>query len=61
MYFVDYLTKTRLDRAKELLVGSELKMQEIAVQVGYQPTYFNRIFKKMEGMTPKDFREHNKL
>lgn len=61
MYFVDYLTKTRLDRAKELLIGSELKMQEIAVQVGYQPTYFNRIFKKMEGMTPKDFREHNKL
>ncbi|BFT74163.1 transcriptional regulator YesS [Paenibacillus sp. P36] len=61
MYFVDYLTKTRLDQAKELLIGSELKMQEIAVQVGYQPTYFNRIFKKMEGMTPKDFREHNKL
>ncbi|MZQ86472.1 helix-turn-helix domain-containing protein [Paenibacillus sp. 5J-6] len=61
IYFVDYLTKTRLDRAKELLIGSELKMQEIAVQVGYQPTYFNRIFKKMAGMTPKDFREHNKL
>ncbi|MFE5319367.1 helix-turn-helix domain-containing protein [Paenibacillus sp. NPDC056579] len=61
MYFVDYLTKTRLDRAKELLIGSELKMQEIAIQVGYQPTYFNRIFKKMEGMTPKDFREQHKL
>ncbi|NOV04707.1 helix-turn-helix domain-containing protein [Paenibacillus planticolens] len=61
VYFVDYLTKTRLDRAKELLIGSELKMQEIAVQIGYQPTYFNRIFKKMEGMTPKDFREHHKL
>ncbi|MEK8129508.1 helix-turn-helix domain-containing protein [Paenibacillus filicis] len=61
LHFVDYLTKTRLDQAKELLVRSDLKMQEIAVQIGYQPTYFNRIFKKMEGMTPKDYRDRHKL
>ncbi|SFM08795.1 Helix-turn-helix domain-containing protein [Paenibacillus sp. 1_12] len=61
LHFVDYITKVRLDHAKHFLMHSDLKMQEIAVQIGYQPAYFNRIFKKMEGMTPKDFRELHKV
>jgi AraC-like DNA-binding protein len=55
--FIDYLTKVRMDKAKELLEGTDLKINAIAEQVGYQPTYFNRIFKKLEGLTPSAYRD----
>ncbi|WP_246246334.1 helix-turn-helix domain-containing protein [Paenibacillus lemnae] len=55
--FIDYLTELRVERAKELLRDSELKINTVAEQVGYQHSYFNRIFKKLEGMTPTRYRE----
>ncbi|MOA08594.1 HTH-type transcriptional regulator YesS [compost metagenome] len=55
--FIDYLTGLRLDKAKELLRDSSMKINDVAVQVGYQHSYFNRIFKKLEGMTPSRYRE----
>ncbi len=55
--FIDYLTGLRMDRAKELLRESGLKINDVAEQVGYQHSYFNRIFKKLEGMTPSRYRE----
>jgi len=55
--FIDYLTELRMEKAKELLRESELKINDVADQVGYQHSYFNRIFKKLEGMTPTRYRE----
>ncbi|THF83908.1 AraC family transcriptional regulator [Cohnella fermenti] len=55
--FIDYLTELRTDKAKELLRETELRINEIAELVGYQHSYFNRIFKKLEGMTPTHYRE----
>ncbi|WP_339850543.1 helix-turn-helix domain-containing protein [Paenibacillus sp. FSL W7-1088] len=55
--FVDYLTEIRLNRAKELLESTDVKINEIAEQVGYQASYFNRLFKKSEGTTPSRYRE----
>lgn len=55
--FIDYLTSLRMDKAKELLRESGLKINDVAEQVGYQHSYFNRIFKKQEGMTPSRYRE----
>lgn len=55
--FIDYLTELRMDKAKELLRETKLRISEVAEQVGYQHSYFNRIFKKMEGMTPTHYRE----
>lgn len=57
MTFVEYLTRLRLEKAKELLGGTSMKINEIAERVGYQGTYFNRIFKKVEGITPSQYRE----
>lgn len=57
MNFIDYLTQIRLNKSKELLTESDFKINEVAEQVGYQSTYFNRIFKKHEGMTPSRYRE----
>lgn len=58
--FIDYLTELRMEKAKELLRESELKIQAIAEQVGYQHSYFNRIFKKLEGVTPSHYRERSR-
>ncbi|MDU0202150.1 helix-turn-helix domain-containing protein [Paenibacillus sp. MAH-36] len=55
--FIDYLTQYRLTRAKQLLLDTDEKINDIAMQVGYQPPYFNRLFKKIEGMTPGQFRD----
>lgn len=55
--FIDYLTNLRIGQAKELLRTTTLKINEIADQVGYQHTYFNRIFKKIEGIPPSQYRE----
>ncbi|MBW4082643.1 AraC family transcriptional regulator [Paenibacillus sp. S150] len=55
--FVDYLTEVRLRRAKQLIEETDGKINEIAEQVGYQASYFNRIFKKSEGITPSRYRD----
>jgi AraC-like DNA-binding protein len=56
--YIDYLTDLRINKAKELLNTSDLKINEIAEYVGYQTSYFIRLFKKMEGVTPGKYREH---
>lgn len=44
--------------AKVLLVQSELTISEVANEVGFEdPSYFSRLFKKYEGVTPSDFRK----
>jgi AraC-like DNA-binding protein len=55
--FIDYLTNLRIGQAKELLRTTTMKINEIADQIGYQHTYFNRIFKKAEGVSPSQYRE----
>lgn len=53
-----YLTDTRIERAKELLKEKKFKLYQIAEQVGYDdPNYFAKIFKKIVGVTPSEYRE----
>jgi len=58
--FIDYLTELRLEKAKQLLRESELKIHDVAGMVGYQHSYFNRIFKKLEGITPTLYRQRSR-
>lgn len=53
-----YLIDVRMQKAKELLmVQTELKVYEVAEQIGYQDsTYFTKLFKKMNGYTPLEYR-----
>lgn len=59
--FIDYLTEFRLEKAKSLLVETDTKINDVAESVGYQPSYFNRLFKRREGITPGQYREKFKL
>lgn len=53
-----YQTRLRMERAKDLLRGTTLRVSEIAAKVGYQnPMYFSSTFKKHTGMTPLQYRE----
>jgi len=59
--FVEYLTKVRMEAAKELLRKTDLRTSEIGYQVGYKdPHYFSYLFKKTQGITPKIFRSGGK-
>ena len=56
--FVEYLTRIRMDKAKELLTTTECSMKEICVMVGYaDPNYFSRSFKKNVGVTPTEYKQ----
>ncbi|ANQ49869.1 helix-turn-helix transcriptional regulator [Flammeovirga sp. MY04] len=52
-----YFTTQRINKAKELLSKTDLPINEIAYEIGYNdPLYFTRIFKKREGVSPSQFR-----
>ncbi|WP_028612655.1 response regulator [Paenibacillus harenae] len=57
--FKEYIIHLRIERAMELLRGSELKIGEIAEQTGYPDVrHFSQIFRKKAGCTPSEFRQN---
>lgn len=55
--FIEFLTSVRMEKAKELLRGSSMKMSEIAYAVGYKDAhYFSYLFKKTQECTPREYR-----
>lgn len=58
--FIDYIVSVKLDRAKHMLRHSDYKVKEISLRIGYDDyTYFCKIFKKIEGCTPLEYRSMN--
>jgi two-component system response regulator YesN len=59
--FRDYLTRKRIERAKELLRTTSIKCAEVAYQSGYNdPHYFSFIFRKISGLSPQQFRAQSR-
>ncbi|WCT54357.1 response regulator [Paenibacillus kyungheensis] len=59
--FLEFLTKIRIEKAKTLLVSTDLKTYEIAEKVGYSDArYFSQVFKKIVGTQPSLFKQHHK-
>ena len=55
--FSAYVTRIRLEKAKDLLMGSTLKTGEIAARVGFpNASYFSNLFRKWTGMYPTDYK-----
>ena len=59
--FVEYVTEKRMEKAKKLLKSTALSSGEIAAQVGYKDShYFSFVFKKTQGMSPREYRASRK-
>lgn len=59
--FSTYIRNYRLSKAKELLIGTQLKQYEIAEKVGYTDAkYFARVFKECVGMSPAEYRKSHR-
>lgn len=57
----EYLTKVRIDKAKNMLRDPQNKFYEVCYAVGYtDPSHFSKLFKKMTGSTPSAYREQQK-
>ncbi len=56
--FNDWLVKVRMEKAKELLQNRELSIARIAAQLGYNDqSYFDKVFKRYEAITPAQYRK----
>ena len=57
--FVDYVNKTRIEKACSYLYDTTLKTYEIAYKVGFNDEkYFAKVFKKLMGISPSQFRNN---
>jgi len=55
--FTEYVSRVRVERAKQLLLNPNLHVSEIAFEVGFQSLpHFNRMFKKILGQSPTAYR-----
>lgn len=58
--FINYITKIRMERAKYLLITTDMRTSDVGYEIGYNDThYFSYAFKRNTGMTPKEFRVKN--
>ncbi|WP_310830067.1 AraC family transcriptional regulator [Paenibacillus pedocola] len=54
---IDFVNQLRIEKAKELLMDTELTIKQIAAEVGYfNVQSFNRFFRKYEGMPPSSYK-----
>lgn len=56
--FVNYVMERRIELAKELLANTDMPILNIALELSYnEPNYFSKVFKKIVGQTPTEYRE----
>lgn len=57
--FTEYISRLRVERARNMLLNPNLRVSEIAYEVGFQSlTHFNRVFKNIVGESPTTYRNH---
>ena len=57
--FTDYVARVRLEEARTQLLNPNRRISEVAYDVGFQSlTQFNRMFKRVFGQSPSEFRQH---
>lgn len=54
--FVEFVTAARIAQAKHLMATTDLKVYEISSRVGFESAfYFSKVFKKLEGISPREY------
>jgi len=57
MTFTEFVARTRVEKAKTLLLNPNHRVSEVVYEVGFQSlTHFNRVFKKLTGKSPTGYR-----
>lgn len=53
---MEYVTERKMEEGKRLLRQGNLRVKEVAEQLGYDDSlYFSKVFKRMEGVSPKEY------
>ena len=56
--FTDYLSRVRVEKARNLLLNPNLRISEVAFAAGFQSlSHFNRVFRRIAGQSPTRYRE----
>lgn len=59
---MDYFIQMKVQKSCAMLYGSQMKIKDIALYLGYDdPYYFSRLFKKLMGVSPEQYRMANKI
>ena len=54
--FTSYVSEIKIEKAKELIGSRQYMMYEVSDLLGFDtPFYFSKVFKKVTGMSPKEF------
>lgn len=57
----DIIVETRIQHAKEMLISTDIKIRFVAYECGFSTlTNFNRLFKRLTGMTPTEYKNNTK-
>lgn len=57
--FAKFVARVRIERARNLLINPQLRVSEVAFEVGFQSlTHFNRVFRKILGQSPTEYRRN---
>lgn len=60
--FSEYIAKAKIKKAKSLLLGQDIRIYEVADQLGFESAfYFSKVFKKVTGVSPRDFIQKNTI
>lgn len=60
-HFSNYINKIRIQQAKQLLSSTDIPILNLSLDLGFEEcSYFIKVFKKMEGMTPSAYRNQFK-
>lgn len=54
---IKYITHVKMERARNLLMDSDMNIGELAEQLGFENAdYFSKVFRKYAGVSPREFR-----
>lgn len=59
---MEYVTERKIEEGKRLLRQGNLRVKEVAEQLGYEDSlYFSKVFKRMEGISPKEYSRRGQI
>ena len=62
MRFTDYVHVVRIHEAQKMILSTDKRIAQISEECGFgNVTYFNRVFRKVTEMTPREYRSENRI